>query len=340
MQYQKSAKLFLKISKMQSNFFLIKHQFQDIDDFAQTARAWNLNINQLERGSFKGDLLQFGTGNVMVAHAEFYPGTYQRGEPPQGLRTFGILADPLSHLTWRHKMIPANAVMAFPPGTELDAVSQGGRFEVFTLSFSDELLADISQSVGFLDVEKLLNGNDVIAVKPQAMTELLRNLHRISRELREVPTKLEIASLTYELEFDLTRNLLTALSCSRDKMPQPTMRMRDVALKRVEDYLEEFPHTPHTVRDICQVASVSARTLEYAFRERFGIPPKSFLLALRLNGVRRELKDVDTISTTITDLATRWGFWHMSQFAADYRRFFGELPSATFGKTKLISRMG
>ena len=317
---------------MQLEHFLIRYRFQDVDDFAQTARAWNLHINQLERGRFKGDLLQFGTGDVMVAHADFYPGTYQQGEPPPSLRTFGILANPLSHLTWRRKMIPANAVMAFPPGAELDAVSHGGRLGVFTLSFSDELLADVGQSVGFLDLEKLLNGKDVIAVKPKVMAELRRFLHRICRKLRESPANIEIPSLTYELEFDLTRNLFRALSCSREKMPQAPLRMRDTALKRVEDYLEEFPHTPHTVRDICRVASVSERTLQYAFRERFGMPPKSYLLALRLNGVRRELKNADPISTTVTDLATRWGFWHMSQFAVDYRRFFGELPSETMNR--------
>jgi AraC family ethanolamine operon transcriptional activator len=113
--------------------------------------------------------------------------------------------------------------------------------------------------------------------------------------------------------------------------------MRDLALRRIEDYLEEFPNNPHTVRDLCRVANVRERTLQYAFRERFGMPPKSFLLALRLNGVRRELKNADTMSTTITDLATRWGFWHMGQFAADYRRLFGELPSATRVKTKSIN---
>ena len=64
---------------MQPEHFIIRHRFQDVDDFAQTARAWDLNIKQLERGRFKGDLLQFGTGNVMVAQAEFYPGTYQQG---------------------------------------------------------------------------------------------------------------------------------------------------------------------------------------------------------------------------------------------------------------------
>ena len=84
-------------------------------------------------------------------------------------------------------------------------------------------------------------------------------------------------------------------------MPKLLFRMRDVALKRVEDFLEEFPNDPHTVRDICRLASVSERTLQYAFRERFGIPPKSYLLALRLNGVHRGLKNADPVSTKITD---------------------------------------
>ena len=64
---------------MQPYQFLIRHKFQDFDHFAQTAREWNLNIRQLGRGSFDGDLLQFGTGDIQVAQAEFYPGTYQQG---------------------------------------------------------------------------------------------------------------------------------------------------------------------------------------------------------------------------------------------------------------------
>jgi AraC family ethanolamine operon transcriptional activator len=162
--------------------------------------------------------------------------------------------------------------------------------EVFTLSFADELLAGISQSVGFLDSKNLLNGKDVIAVKPQAIIELRRFLHRICRELRKSPANIEIPSLTYELEFELPRKLLAALSYSREKMPKLLLRMRDVALKRLEDYLEQFPNDPHTVRDLCRVANVSESTPQYAFRERFGISPKSYLMALRLNGVRRDLR--------------------------------------------------
>jgi AraC family ethanolamine operon transcriptional activator len=35
---------------------------------------------------------------------------------------------------------------------------------------------------------------------------------------------------------------------------------------------------------------------------------------------------------TIQDIASHWGFWHLSQFAQDYRQLFGELPSDTLHK--------
>jgi AraC family ethanolamine operon transcriptional activator len=43
---------------------------------------------------------------------------------------------------------------------------------------------------------------------------------------------------------------------------------------------------------------------------------------------------------TIQDIASHWGFWHLSQFAQDYKKLFGELPSATlkvFENSKKIS---
>lgn len=316
-------------SKMQPTHFFISRHFRDFDEFAQTARAWNLKLRQLGRGRFGGDLVQFGTEHAQVSCAGFHPDTYQQGEPPQGLRTIGILSDPSSHMTWRRKTIPANAAMVFPLGAELNAVSMGGRLDVFTLSFSDELLERIHQTVGSLELEQLLNGDEVITVAPQIMDELRWFLHRIRRELQKNPVLLETPATRYEIEFELPRYVLTALHNPREKKHKRSSRMRDSALRRVEDYLEAFPNLPHTVRDLCRVAKVSERTLQYAFRERFGISPKSYLMALRLNGVRRDLRRADPASTRITDLAIKWGFWHMSQFAADYRRFFGELPSNT-----------
>jgi len=84
-----------------------------------------------------------------------------------------------------------------------------------------------------------------------------------------------------------------------------------------------------TVQDLCEATGVSLRSLGRAFQERFGVTPKQYLTARRLNEVRRELLAADPASHRVTEVAGRWGFWHMGQFAADYRRLFGELPSAT-----------
>ena len=56
--------------------------------------------------------------------------------------------------------------------------------------------------------------------------------------------------------------------------------------------------------------------------------PRAYLAAMRLDGVRRELVPTDP-PAKVADVANRWGFWHMGQLAADYRKQFGELPSET-----------
>ncbi|MBL8451298.1 MAG: helix-turn-helix domain-containing protein, partial [Zoogloea sp.] len=57
--------------------------------------------------------------------------------------------------------------------------------------------------------------------------------------------------------------------------------------------------------------------------------PVSFLRAMRLNGVRRALRKADGVHESVADVAARWGFWHLSHFAADYKAMFGELHSET-----------
>ncbi len=79
---------------------------------------------------------------------------------------------------------------------------------------------------------------------------------------------------------------------------------------------------------ICRASGVSYRTLNYAFLERFGVAPKQYLQAIRLDGARKDLRKLGP-NCAIIDAANTWGFWHMGQFGKDYKRQFGELPSET-----------
>ena len=95
---------------------------------------------------------------------------------------------------------------------------------------------------------------------------------------------------------------------------------------------------PLMVRDLCAEFDVSERTLEYAFQEEFGLTPMAYFKVRRLHAVRQALKEAGPQSTTVHEIAQRWGFWHTGGFAADSRRLFGELPSETLGRPLDASR--
>jgi AraC family ethanolamine operon transcriptional activator len=91
--------------------------------------------------------------------------------------------------------------------------------------------------------------------------------------------------------------------------------------------MTEHAEEPITVPDLCEAIHVSRRTLQYSFQDVLQMSPVAYLRALRMNGVRRDLRRGG--HEVIADRAAHWGFWHLSRFASDYRRMFGELPSET-----------
>ena len=94
------------------------------------------------------------------------------------------------------------------------------------------------------------------------------------------------------------------------------------------EYIRSRPQAVLSVEELCRESASSISTLERAFREHFAVSPKQYLTASRLTGVRRTLLNPGE-TRNIGDIAANWGFWHLSKFAADYKRMFGESPSAT-----------
>lgn len=84
-----------------------------------------------------------------------------------------------------------------------------------------------------------------------------------------------------------------------------------------------------SITDLCDIADVSERTLQTAFREILGMSPLAYLKRLRLHRARKDFyREADT-ALSVTEIAMRWGFWHLGEFSRDYKTCFGELPSET-----------
>lgn len=131
---------------------------------------------------------------------------------------------------------------------------------------------------------------------------------------------------------ELLEMLLAALRAADDLESTRTDRARQAQsaiVKIAEDYAMAQTGDRLYVTDLCKVAAVSERTLEYAFKETMGLTPVTYLTRLRLHRVRQALLAAAPGSTTVSIEALNWGFWHFGEFSRAYRECFGELPSDT-----------
>jgi transcriptional regulator GlxA family with amidase domain len=104
-------------------------------------------------------------------------------------------------------------------------------------------------------------------------------------------------------------------------------------VERAEDYLRAQIGTRVSLSMLCRVVGVSERSLRNAFYRVRGMSPKRCILADRLQDVRRALSSADGGRTTVTGVATYYGFYELGRFARSYRAAFGEAPSETLRGT-------
>lgn len=112
--------------------------------------------------------------------------------------------------------------------------------------------------------------------------------------------------------------------------PLPTIASRRRLVADAYQRIRAAPDENWSVLALCERLGVSRRTLQYSFNEVTGLSPLDFVRAVRMNGVRQALRT--DAAESVGAAAARFGFHHLPRFAAQYRAFFGELPSATLGR--------
>lgn len=125
--------------------------------------------------------------------------------------------------------------------------------------------------------------------------------------------------------------LLAHPNIYREDLMRPAQPIAPAYIKRVEEYIKANADQPLTVGDLAAFAGVSASTLFAGFREYRDTTPIAYLKGVRMKHAHAELRMASGGKAKVTDVAVRWGFTHLGRFAADYKRWFGELPSDTLG---------
>lgn len=111
-----------------------------------------------------------------------------------------------------------------------------------------------------------------------------------------------------------------------------TAPVRQRGLQRALEYLRHDHSTNVSLPELCRVAGISERSLQYAFREAFGLTPLELMMRRRLHAARQELLTSAPTNTSVTTVAMKFGFFELGRFATRYQRVFGEKPSETLSR--------
>jgi AraC-like DNA-binding protein len=117
-----------------------------------------------------------------------------------------------------------------------------------------------------------------------------------------------------------------------DALADPHAWASAASVRRAMEYMEAHIDEPLTVTEIARHTGVGLRSLQAAFRSCFGTTPSMWLRDKRLDRVHETLVTAVPGSTSVTRVAMEWGFVHLGEFAAYYRRRFGVNPSDTLAK--------
>lgn len=301
--------------------YLLRRSFDDPDEQAASVQSFfPQRYHQVGAGPFAGEMTSIDLGGIVLFRERVNRRMIQEG----------------SMNLWTIAWVPTrNGLFRFN-GMDFDPerVMLYGERQEF------EIACDTSEIVGMTIVPEVLTGLLVAAAGPAA---------KIANRLRFIPAA--VAAPLYET---VSRAFCTAdanndlpAGC-REALCQ---KLIELALAVVE--LPDAPgrqrcHLTYTrvvratkramnsglahslsISELCRQIGVSRRNLFYAFESVLGISPHQYLQTIRLNAARRALKRGRADKRRIGDLAWEYGFSNPSQFAADYRRRFGELPSET-----------
>jgi AraC-like DNA-binding protein len=294
-------------------------------EFVARLRGFQLDLTQIDRGRFTADGIQARIGRTLLGELFLGRGVLQNWRSPERSITLAVKASE-ARVLWRGLLLRSSDVLMIGPAAGLELVSQAG-FWVLAATFPEHDFRHAAESHG-LNARFEALGMMLLRFQQDGPADQLRAAIRplLSQALaRPVAARATRSSHGKEL-LELAAGI--AAGGTPIDLHQRSLERWQALDQAISAMKKRLPER-FTVADLCRLTGTSERALRKAFVEHYTVPPGRLLKALRLNGVRQDLRRLAARGAKITDIANKWGFWHLGQFATDYRGWFDELPSET-----------
>lgn len=296
----------------------------DVDEQAALLSGWNQTYNQLSAGRFSGHLTNASVDGFLIFREVTANSLHQIGVLPEDLFAIGVPLYLQGAATFCGQSCNGSQLHIFSGRDGFEFHSPSG-LDIVGIVFAKETLLRSFSEGERERLEPNLRRAHLYDSSTSCILRLRTVVAAALAALHQTPDIFASPDLLVAFKKELAGIIADVLT---DDLPNEAVFLsseRRLQIVRDVRVTLRDNEVPVTVEDLCRILRISRRTLQYCFQEAIGMKPVQYMRAIRLNGARRELKH----GLSVTDAATKWGFWHFGRFAQDYKALFGESPSAT-----------
>ena len=305
----------------------IQGHYSDLNELDAALRGWHIDNLQLEAGKLNAVVMQVHHPRFILTRGVYNRKIDQQGAAPAGYRTFGITTGGNGSAKWCGREVDDSTVLAFGADRQFEAARPADTI-LYTLAISEEDLELCGELIGYSVNDELRRDQHGAVVCDPRVTEVLRQRFNLLCEaIQTHPRMTRSSAAVDELVMNLPATLVMALATSKGRARYSLPRLQYSALEQARSYIAAHDNQHISTKDLCRVAHATWNTVNSAFLDYYGITAKRYLTAVRMNGVRRSLRD--NTCRPIAEIAAEWGFRHVDQFTKLYARQFGEAPAET-----------
>lgn len=292
---------------------------------ARLLTGWDQTYSQIGLGPFSGSFGSADSGTIRFFDEQMNREVLQTGGVPENKIGFGVPMQVASNSYLCGEPVDVGQLLVFSGASGFEFLSpQNFRFygiEIDSDDINDPKLAQLTTDL-----------RQIFAQSGRAITLNAKERHILAASLdvvyrRAMGMRSALAPNDHRQIDALNRQIIgTVLDCLSGDTDRPVRVVKHWdTVTQIRDLVKSNPQGPRTVAELTVELGVSRRTLQNACRDILDVSPVQYLRSLRLSEVRQAIET----ASSVTDVATEYGFWHLSYFSRDYRAMFGEIPSKT-----------
>jgi AraC-like DNA-binding protein len=305
-------------------------RFTDPDEYTAGVRAMRLEVAVTQPGRFAAKLTRIDLHRMwMQEYSESLPRIAHFDLAP-GRAIFSLPTRAGPNILWSGKEQKPDWLMRHTEGEASFQRTTGSSISSsVSLPIEDmEALGATGRGCDFRPPKEPL-----AVVASSAAMKRLQSLHSATVLLAEnAPEVIACPEAARGLEQALIHAMADCLGSKDDRSSEFRSRHHGAIMRRFYAMLEGNSDRVLYLPEMCKAVGVSNRTLTTCCHEALGMSPHRYLRLRQLHLARRALVLGDAALTTVTEVATAYGFWELGRFAVAYRTLFGERPSITLGR--------